>query len=290
MTDFGLDARVSVIIPFLDPGAFLAEAVESVHAQTFNRLGTLACDDGSSDGSSDFAREQSRTYPGRVCYIDHPSHENRGLPASRNAGIASARGELVAFLDADDVWLPDKLASQVAILAERPSVGMACAPSQYWFSWQAAASDRPADFVPQMLQEYGLDADTVLDPPRMLLTAYPLGVASAPAPSSLMIRRGLLERIGGFDESFQGLYQLYEDQTLLTKIYLHAPVHVSGTWHDRHRRHTQSIESTVIGEGHYERVRKHFLEWLEGYFRSQGVIDPEIWEALDRALSSLAHD
>src|SRR5690349_14304343 len=97
---------VSVIMIFLDAAPYLDEAVASVFAQTYGRWELLLVDDGSIDGSSVIASGYAEQHPDKVRYLEHPNHENRGMSASRNLGIMQAHGEFVAFLDADDVYLP----------------------------------------------------------------------------------------------------------------------------------------------------------------------------------------
>ena len=116
--------RVSVVMIFLDEERFLAEAIESVRAQTFTDWELLLVDDGSSDGSSAIARGYAEREGDRIRYLEHPGHENRGMSASRNLGIRHARGDLVALLDADDVWLQHKLSRQVALLDANPDAEM----------------------------------------------------------------------------------------------------------------------------------------------------------------------
>ena len=90
----------------------LAAAIESVLAQTFDRFELLVIDDGSTDGSSGIAR----SYAERDPRVHYRRQENAGQGAARNAGVATARGEAIAFLDQDDLWLPDKLARQLPLL------------------------------------------------------------------------------------------------------------------------------------------------------------------------------
>ena len=103
--------EVSVIIPAYNSAAYIRVALDSVLAQTFDRFEIIVINDGSAD-TADLERELER-YSESVRYI---SQENRGAAAARNAGIRAARGELIAFLDADDSYLPTFLAKQVALL------------------------------------------------------------------------------------------------------------------------------------------------------------------------------
>ncbi|HVX29430.1 MAG TPA: glycosyltransferase family 2 protein, partial [Nitrolancea sp.] len=112
---------VSVIIIFWNAEPFLAEAVASVVAQSHPDWELLLVDDGSTDGSTEIAKQLIASDPERMRYLEHPGHANRGMSASRNLGIAHARGAYLAFLDADDVWFPQALAEQVEILRAEPA-------------------------------------------------------------------------------------------------------------------------------------------------------------------------
>src|SRR5262245_41969518 len=107
---------VSVIVNFFNEEKFLAEAVESVFNQTHTNWELLLVDDGSTDASSRIAQRYSEQYRGRVLYLEHQGHRNRGMSASRNLGIHHAKGEYITFLDADDIWLSTKLERQTAIM------------------------------------------------------------------------------------------------------------------------------------------------------------------------------
>ncbi|MGH7298931.1 MAG: glycosyltransferase family 2 protein, partial [Candidatus Rokuibacteriota bacterium] len=116
--------EVSVVVPFFNAHRFIEESVASVRAQTYPSWELLLADDGSDDGSSEIARTHARRDPQRVRYLEQPGHARRGASAARNLAIRHARGRYIALLDADDVWLPNKLASQVAIMDARPEAGM----------------------------------------------------------------------------------------------------------------------------------------------------------------------
>jgi glycosyltransferase involved in cell wall biosynthesis len=276
---------VSVITPFLDGEAFLREAIESVMAQTYDHWELLLIDDGSAATATAIARHYADGRPGKVRYLEHDGHENRGVCASRNLGVRHARGEYVALLDADDVWLPHKLERQVAILGAQPEAAMVYGRSEYWHSWTGNAEDICRDHVPEL----GVPTDTLVRPPTLLKATSPLGQAITPCPSDLMFRRDMIERVGGFEESFRGIYQLYEDRAFLAKVYLREPVFVANECWDRYRQHPDSCVAVVNKARQQQSVRLVFLTWLEGYLSRQGVTDAELRTALRRVLWPYRH-
>lgn len=117
---------VSCIVPVFNGERYLAEAIDSILAQTYRPLQLIVADDGSTDRSARVAA----AYGEQVEYRFQP---NAGLPAARNLGLSAARGELIAFLDADDLWHPDKLARQVARFEARPELGLCVTHAQnFW--------------------------------------------------------------------------------------------------------------------------------------------------------------
>lgn len=109
--------KISVIIPAYNRVNYLREAIESVLAQTYEKYEILVIDDGSTDNT----RELVNNYADRIRYI---YQDNKGPSAARNSGIKNANGDLIAFLDSDDIWHTDKLAQQVAAFDGDPSLGI----------------------------------------------------------------------------------------------------------------------------------------------------------------------
>lgn len=111
---------VSVIVPVFDGERYLAAAIDSILAQTHCAGDIIIVDDGSTDGSADIARNYAKREP-NVHYV-HQSHG--GIGAARNRGVAHAKGDYLAFLDADDLWIKDKLALQLAVFDQQPEVDL----------------------------------------------------------------------------------------------------------------------------------------------------------------------
>lgn len=266
--------RVSVVIPFYNtPAAFLREAIQSVIAQTYRYWELLLVDDGSTGQAREVARNYAATNEARIRYLDHPGHENRGHSASRNLGIAHARGEFIALLDSDDVWLPQKLDEQVSLMDAHPEVGMLYGSTIYWHSWSESEPDGRRDYVPDV----GWTAPTVVPPPR-LLPLYLQGRVAVPCTCSLLARRETVQEVSGFVESARGLY---EDQLFYAKMVLHAPVLVVPMCWDLYRQHSDSLCNRASGE-EQRRSRAEFLRWVESYVTKRGFEDPSLRDALRR--------
>jgi glycosyltransferase involved in cell wall biosynthesis len=255
-------ARVSVVMPFLDAERFIAESIESVLAQTYDAWELLLVDDGSCDTSPAIARAYAQAHPSRIRHFEHPGRANRGPSASRNLGFAHARGEYIALLDADDIWLPEKLAQQIPILDAHREVGALYGNTRYWFSWTGDAEDRAEDFLPEL----GVADATIMMPPE-LLTRCLAGTAAVPCTCSIVMRRAVVEAVGGFQEEFR---YVFTDQAFYTKLLLTTPVYVSASCWDWYRRHPESACAITSQRGETDAKRLQYLRWTRDYLRTHG--------------------
>jgi glycosyltransferase involved in cell wall biosynthesis len=169
---------VSVIIPAFNAAAFLAETIESVLAQTYTHFELIVVNDGSTDDTLRIA--ESYLHDARMRCI---SIKNAGVSAARNAGFAKSSGSLVAFLDADDVWLPDNLRCKTELLAHYPQAVLAHAPVENINADSQRTGVINAGKGGNVLHELLGWTHTVV-----------------PGPSSILVRRTAIERINGFDE------------------------------------------------------------------------------------------
>jgi glycosyltransferase involved in cell wall biosynthesis len=174
---------VSVVIPCFNYGRFLRDAVASVRSQTFAEHEIIVVDDGSTDDTEDVARELGAA-------IRYLCQSNQGPAAARNTGIAAARGRYIGFLDADDMWHPEKLARQVPILDARPEVVLVYADSTYFDSATGCEVGRHRD---RFAHYEGRVLGRLVEAGNFI-----------PSPTPL-VRRAILEDVGGFDASLRGM-------------------------------------------------------------------------------------
>ena len=276
---------VSGVMIFLDAERFIEEAIESIIAQTYQDWELLLVDDGSSDSSSEIAQHYARAYPHKIRYLEHESHQNKGMSASRNLGIRCATGKYISFLDADDVWLPSKLEEQVPLIESHPEAAMLYGRTQYWFSWTGKTEDLNQD----CLTKLRVKADTLLAPPTPLIF-YLQDEQIYPCTCSVVIRREVFETIGTFDEAFQNAN---EDMVFYTKVFLEAPVFLSNKCWDRYRINPgsywvnywkgirQKSAFPHLNQPHPERQR--YLDWLTRYLDERDIHNPNVRQALKKA-------
>ena len=190
--------RVTVVMAVYNAAEFLREAVASVLAQTYHDFELIVVDDSSRDDS--LAILQSFDDP-RIRIIRH--HTNVGAGLSRNDGLAAARGELVAIMDADDVCAPTRLGRQVAFLDENPLVGLVgCG---IYDNIDASGAVLYTSYLPQ-------DNETIQ---RTLLERWCF------LHPSIMFRRALYESVGGYRKAFE----VAEDHDFILRILEHCQAH-----------------------------------------------------------------
>ena len=264
---------VSIIMIFLNAERFIQEAIESVLAQSYANWELLLINDGSTDSSGEVARQYAAIYAGKMRYLSHAGGANLGMSASRNLGINSASGELIAFLDADDVWLPEKLERQVEILRSQPAAAMVCGRTQYWYSWSGKQEDVSRDFVPEL----GVPPDRLVNPPALFPALMRNQVVTS---TGSLLRREAIETVGGYEERFRGLF---EDQAFYAKVCLKAPVFISGGCWYKYRKHPDSCCAVAENRGRHHAERLLLLNWLESYLSENAIKDKGVWQSLKRA-------
>ena len=190
---------VTVIIPTYNRGWILKEAIDSVLSQDFDDFELIVVDDGSTDNTDSILDEYARD-------IIILRQDNRGVSAARNAGIDFASGPLIAFLDSDDVWLPEKLASQVDFFNSNPDV-LICQTQELWIrNGKRVNPKKRHEKFSGMIFKHSL----------------PLCIVS---PSAVMLKKKLLDQTGVFDETLPAC----EDYDLWLRISCRYPIFLIDT-------------------------------------------------------------
>ncbi|MFK4809719.1 glycosyltransferase [Devosia sp. ZW T5_3] len=248
--------KVSIITPVLNAERFLQAAIDSVLAQTETDWELLLIDDGSTDASPEIAAIAAAS-DARVRTVSRPANARHGAAAARNAGLALAKGEFVAFLDADDLYEPQKLETELALLDAYLEAAMVYGPTLWWRD-----GERPWRWVEPMQRQ----ANRLHRPPALVSKVILSLDWHVPCTCSVLIRRAAIAEIGGFEEQFT----LYEDQTLWTKLFLRYPVFIHDHCLSRYRQHEHSVSAEAIRSGQYQRHAEHrsraaFLDWVAQY-------------------------
>ena len=248
--------HVSVIIPTFNRHELVCEAIASVLAQSFSDFELIVVDDGSEDGTADVVRE----FLG-VRYVYQP---NRGVSAARNRGVSLSRGELIAFLDSDDFWQPRKLEQQVELFTVHPETQI-CQTEEIWLRNGVRVNPH------RKHRKAGGD---------IFARSLDLCLVS---PSAVVMRRGLFERMGGFDESLPAC----EDYDLWLRVAAVMPVYLIDT------------PSVIKRGGHADQLSRQF--WGMDRFRvtalckllKSGILSEEqrqlTVQVLQRKCTILAH-
>jgi len=224
---------VSVVMPVFNTEKYLAEAIESILAQTFSDFEFIIVDDASSDGSLAIIRSYAQRDP-RIRLIDLP--ENRGECQARGAGLAQARGEFLVGHDSDDLCMPDRLDKQARFLQSNPAVGAVGVHAHVVSEDMQPMHDR----VPPVRHA------------EIMLNHYVGAFSEAYVHAALMSRRQLLLEAGGYDSSLR----YCGDCDLMTRLlgrttfanipehlYIHRRRPGQRTTHDNPKRDRDIIET-----------------------------------------------
>lgn len=186
---------VSVIIPTFNRAGWLSESIDSVLSQTYPNLELIVVDDGSTDHTAEVVQAFRSD---RLTYL---RQANRGVSAARNSGVAASQEAWVAFLDSDDLWQPSKVAAQMALFQSQPEVEV-CYTDEIWIRHGVRVNPK------RIHQKH---TGWLFEPslPRCIIS-----------PSSIMMRRALWTRLGGFDERLPAC----EDYDLWLRMTVRVPV------------------------------------------------------------------
>ena len=194
-----MNPLVSVIIPSYNRCQQLKEAIESVLAQDFEDSELIVVDDGSTDNTPKLLAD----YGEKLMAI---RRNNGGVSAARNTGIVAASGELIAFLDSDDLWLPKKLSVQTEFFRQHPDA-LICQTEEIWIRNGIRVNPK---------RKHKKPSGMIFEPSLALCLV---------SPSAVMIRKRLFDKVGIFDENLPAC----EDYDLWLRIAHHYPIYLIDT-------------------------------------------------------------
>jgi glycosyltransferase involved in cell wall biosynthesis len=221
---------VSIIIPTFNRAKYVAQAVESVFAQTFTNLEVIVIDDGSTDETRE--RLASFSSSARFHYV---YQANAGRSTARNQGIAKAQGEFLLFLDSDDQLLPNALADLLQLVVRHPSAQMICGQTL---------------FVDEHFIQFATLSPTVkgsMPYPALINERFFL------LPGAFVVRKASLEKIGMFDPQVEPC----EDYDFALRAALRCEVACADVAVVQHRMHDSNTPSTAIFLGGIRVAQKH---------------------------------
>jgi len=242
---------VSVVIPTYNRAAIVTRAIDSVLVQTYPHFEIIVVDDGSTDNTSEVLNER---YGGRVRLV---RQSNMGVAAARNAGVAAARYDLVAFLDSDDYWLPRKLEVQVPLMADEAVV-------LSFTNWWRGKDSSGQDYFSKVGLSFESEPSVIDCPLRIMARMHGTGVHL----SVCLCRKSAIRRVGGFDERMK----IYEDTRILWRLSLEGKFAVTSeplaVWVDV----DTNQESRLSRPGDYlyrrEAAKRTFEVFVETYARA----------------------
>lgn len=276
--------KVSVILPTYNRGKYVVEAVESVLRQTYNNYEIIIVDDGSTDTTEDILKRFVKNN-NNIQYI---KQSNKGHAGARNTGLLAASGDLIAFIDSDDIWLPEKLEEQVKECEKDPDVNLVYC-NVYGFSEHKKPEVRDPQLTEDQLKDYSGYIFDNLFYRKIIITT-----------TTVLIRKKCIDSVGMFDENLTRCGS--EDRDLFLRIlwkskakYINKPLVLSrilsGSAGDNYQRMIKGQEYV------YEKITrmyglpakakdvvmsKVYQEWSRSFY-SKGIF----WDGLNNQLKAI---
>jgi glycosyltransferase involved in cell wall biosynthesis len=256
---------VSVVVPAYNCARYVAEALRSALEQQYNPVEIIVVNDGSTDDTP----EVIRTFGDRITLINQ---SNAGAAAARNAAIEKARGDYIAFLDSDDLWLPGKLAAQVSYLEAHPEIGMVYSA---WSEWR---TDSTGQFEPPA--QPGKAITVAIDPMTSGWLYNRLLLGCIIHTTTVMIRSEIVKQVGTFDVSLRR-GQDYDYWLRVSRV---TPIHKLQNRLSLYRIHGESITHKAHPDNYGVIVIQKALDrW--GSVGPDGTVTPQ--RVINRVLARL---
>jgi glycosyltransferase involved in cell wall biosynthesis len=210
----------------------------------------IIVDDGSTDESYAIAGRYAEREPDRIRLFQHPDRANHGVSLTVNRALAQASASYVAFLDADDTWMPERLAYDIAVLEANPGVAAVLSNTLYW--WMD-------ENQPAWVDRYNSPLNCVWPARSFFKSAWLTQESDVPCVTAFTARTAVLRELGGFDES----YSVAQDMKVIAEVAFRYSVFVAEACNTEYRRTGQSLWSRSMADGRDADCRRQFRKWMK---------------------------
>jgi glycosyltransferase involved in cell wall biosynthesis len=278
-TPENISLKISVIVPLYNGGKYIEACLNSILSQTYDNFEIIVVDDGSTDDGYLKVHNFCESLPNKVQIFQHSNKENKGIAQTRNLGIAMSTGQLIALIDQDDIWLPEKLSKQIYQLNQNPEAKLIYSKADFiddegkiilfdkYKSFGKDSRNKPTNHFIRLLNENIIPSITV------------------------MFYKDCLGRVGYFTE---GPRHEYEDWIIWTKIATQYKLTFVREVLAHYRIHSENYSSYRLNSGLDLNAEKHYIECifkflLENNIKSKReihrLLTRRIWRFLFRAKS-----
>ncbi|MEO6695006.1 MAG: glycosyltransferase [Ignavibacteria bacterium] len=246
--------KISIITPLFNGSKTLEETAASVFAQDYIDWEWIFFDDGSNDGTKEIARKYEKEFPGKIFLYEHEQNENHGTAFTRNRAVEKSIGEVISFIDQDDIWYKDRLSSQLTTLEKTSNCAMIWGPSLYWYK------DRE---FKQPIGYRGKGLPTGLYHPPDFIEIFLSDLRGTPIPGAILVRRKFFDEVKGYDESIKGS----EDIVLWLKIAERFPIFYEDKILVKYRKHAGSTLRIANESGDMDKWDLDFYKWVIDFLK-----------------------
>lgn len=247
--------RISIITPLYNGSKTLDETAESILNQNYTDWEWILFDDGSSDGSQRIAVSYTEKYPGKIFYHEHNGNKNFGTAYTRNRAAEKSSGEIISFIDQDDIWYENRLSKQMDVFDKLDECSMIWGPALYWY--KEREFKQPVGFRGKGLKS-GL-----YEPPEFV-GIFLSDLKGTPLPSASLVRRKYFDTVKGYEESIRGS----EDIVLWLKLADKFQIYYQDDILIKYRKHQDSTLRIAKQSGKMDEWDLDFYKWVIEFLKS----------------------
>jgi len=246
--------KISIVTPLYNGSKTLEETAESVFSQDFTDWEWIFFDDGSKDGTQEIAKKYKKELPGKIFYYEHSQNKNYGTAYTRNRAVEKSKGEIIAFIDQDDIWFKNRLSWQFNLLEKKDDCAMIWGPCLYWY--------KEREFK-QPVGYQGTGLTSGLYRPPEFIEIFLSDLRGTPLPGASLVRRKCFDEVNGFEESIKGS----EDIVLWLKLADKFPIYYEDEILVKYRKHQDSTLRVAFDSGEMNQWNLDFYKWVIDFLK-----------------------